>query len=86
MNSSTKLLVVLRDPVKRPISEFSQAIAKKPKMKTFEQLFFLNTSISSIMTCPRGRQTRDLLALPHSALEKLKLNYFIQYDHYSLIL
>ena len=54
MNPSTKLLVIVRNPVKRAISDYTQPTSKKPDMKTFEQLIFLNTSISRIMARPGG--------------------------------
>ncbi|GJQ79995.1 putative sulfotransferase [Trypoxylus dichotomus] len=44
MNPSTKLLVVVRNPVTRAISDYTQAISKKPDMKPFEQLVFVNGS------------------------------------------
>lgn len=42
MNPSTKLLVVVRDPVTRAISDYTQAISKKPDMRPFEELTFIN--------------------------------------------
>ncbi|XP_017776166.1 PREDICTED: heparan sulfate glucosamine 3-O-sulfotransferase 3A1 [Nicrophorus vespilloides] len=45
MNPSTKLLVVVRDPVTRAISDYTQAISKKPDMKKFEALSFINSSM-----------------------------------------
>ncbi|XP_022906673.1 heparan sulfate glucosamine 3-O-sulfotransferase 3B1 [Onthophagus taurus] len=42
MNPSTKLLVVVRNPVTRAISDYTQAISKKPEMKKFEDLVFVN--------------------------------------------
>ena len=38
----------------RAIANYTQAGSKKPEMKTFEQLVFLNTSIGSIVTCVEG--------------------------------
>lgn len=43
MNHS-RLLVVVRDPVTRAISDYTQAASKRKEMKTFEQLAFLNRS------------------------------------------
>ncbi|CAH1967906.1 unnamed protein product [Acanthoscelides obtectus] len=54
MNPSTKLLVVVRDPVTRAISDYTQAISKKPEMKPFEQLVFVNGSIGSIIDTSWG--------------------------------
>lgn len=54
MNPSTKLLVVVRDPVTRAISDYAQAISKKVDMKPFEQLVFVNGSIGSIIDTSWG--------------------------------
>lgn len=45
MNPSTKLLVVVRDPVTRAISDYTQAVSKKPEMAPFEKLAFINGSL-----------------------------------------
>lgn len=42
MNPSVKLLVVVRDPVTRAISDYTQAVSKKSDMRKFESLVFLN--------------------------------------------
>lgn len=47
MNPSTKLLVVVRDPVTRAISDYTQAISKKPDMLSFEKLAVVNGSIDT---------------------------------------
>ncbi|KAK7872831.1 hypothetical protein R5R35_006706 [Gryllus longicercus] len=47
MNPATKLLVVVRDPVTRAISDYTQAASKKPGMRRFEELAFLNGSSGS---------------------------------------
>ncbi|XP_018329717.1 heparan sulfate glucosamine 3-O-sulfotransferase 3B1 [Agrilus planipennis] len=44
MNPSIKLLVIVRDPVTRAISDYTQAISKKPEMQSFERLVFFNGS------------------------------------------
>ncbi|KAJ8946307.1 hypothetical protein NQ318_004196, partial [Aromia moschata] len=54
MNPSTKLLVVVRDPVTRAVSDYAQAISKKNDMKPFEQLVFVNGSIGSIIDTSWG--------------------------------
>ncbi|CAH1100768.1 unnamed protein product [Psylliodes chrysocephalus] len=54
MNPSTKLLIVVRDPVTRAISDYAQAISKKVDMKPFEQLVFVNGSIGSIVDTSWG--------------------------------
>ncbi|KAJ3651449.1 hypothetical protein Zmor_017492 [Zophobas morio] len=48
------MLVVVGDPVKQAISDYTQAVSKKPEMKPFEQLVFFNTFIGSIVPRPRG--------------------------------
>uniref|UniRef100_A0A182PBL2 Sulfotransferase domain-containing protein n=1 Tax=Anopheles epiroticus TaxID=199890 RepID=A0A182PBL2_9DIPT len=44
MNPATRLLVVVRDPVTRAISDYTQARSKKRDMKRFEELAFTNGS------------------------------------------
>ncbi|XP_055383276.1 heparan sulfate glucosamine 3-O-sulfotransferase 3B1 [Condylostylus longicornis] len=48
MNPSTKLLIVVRDPVTRAISDYTQASSKKSDMKKFEELAFVNGSYSKV--------------------------------------
>lgn len=50
MNPSTKLLVVVRDPVTRAISDYTQAASKKIGMKKFEELAFVNGTQSVVDT------------------------------------
>lgn len=38
---------MVRDPVTRAISDYTQAASKKPGMKKFEELVFLNGSYGS---------------------------------------
>lgn len=54
MNPSTRLLVVVRDPVTRAISDYTQAVSKKPDMKRFEQLCFVNGSVGAIVDTSWG--------------------------------
>lgn len=44
MSPDTKLLIVVRDPVTRAVSDYAQTISKRPKMaaKSFEKLAFYN--------------------------------------------
>lgn len=44
MNPGTKLIVVVRDPVTRAISDYTQVKSKRVKMLRFEDLAFLNES------------------------------------------
>ncbi|XP_015520851.1 heparan sulfate glucosamine 3-O-sulfotransferase 6 [Neodiprion pinetum] len=44
MNPGTKLIVVVRDPVTRAISDYTQVKSKRVKMPRFEELAFLNDS------------------------------------------
>ncbi|XP_067642108.1 heparan sulfate glucosamine 3-O-sulfotransferase 3B1 isoform X2 [Eurosta solidaginis] len=50
MNASTKLLIVVRDPVTRAISDYTQAASKKSDMKRFEDLAFINGSFAVVDT------------------------------------
>lgn len=45
MNPKTKLLLVVRDPVTRAISDYTQAVSKKVTVKRFEELAFVNGSL-----------------------------------------
>ncbi|NXJ76105.1 HS3SB sulfotransferase, partial [Trogon melanurus] len=40
MSKGTKLIVVVRDPVTRAISDYTQTLSKKPDIPTFESLTF----------------------------------------------
>lgn len=44
MSKSVKLIVVVRDPVTRAISDYTQAHTKRPETKAFEEMAFLNNS------------------------------------------
>ncbi|XP_061893133.1 heparan sulfate glucosamine 3-O-sulfotransferase 3B1a [Entelurus aequoreus] len=44
MSKDTKLIVVVRDPVTRAISDYTQTRSKKPDIPSFESLTFKNTS------------------------------------------
>ncbi|TMW41069.1 hypothetical protein DOY81_013851 [Sarcophaga bullata] len=50
MNPNTKLLVVVRDPVTRAVSDYTQAASKKMDMKRFEELAFVNGSYAVVDT------------------------------------
>uniref|UniRef100_A0A2M4BRG8 Putative heparan sulfate glucosamine 3-o-sulfotransferase 3b1 n=1 Tax=Anopheles marajoara TaxID=58244 RepID=A0A2M4BRG8_9DIPT len=54
MNPSTKLLVVVRDPVTRAISDYTQAKSKKHDMKRFEELAFTNGSAGGVVDTSWG--------------------------------
>jgi Sulfotransferase domain len=45
MNPYTKLLVVVRDPVTRCVSDYAQAASKNKDMKKFEELAFVNGTV-----------------------------------------
>ncbi|XP_050311496.1 heparan sulfate glucosamine 3-O-sulfotransferase 3B1 [Anthonomus grandis grandis] len=53
MNPSTKLLVVVRDPVTRAISDYTQATSHK-SLKPFEDLVFVNGTVGSIVDTSWG--------------------------------
>lgn len=50
MNPKTKKLIVVRDPITRAISDYSQASSKKKNIKKFEQLCFINGSYEIVDT------------------------------------
>lgn len=50
MNPKTKLLAVVRDPVTRAISDYTQAVSKKKNVKPFEELAFINGSLNMVDT------------------------------------
>ncbi|KAG7324845.1 hypothetical protein KOW79_011161 [Hemibagrus wyckioides] len=50
MSHSTKLIVVVRDPVTRAISDYTQTLSKKPDIPTFESLTFKNRTTGLIDT------------------------------------
>ncbi|XP_061557387.1 heparan sulfate glucosamine 3-O-sulfotransferase 3B1a [Phycodurus eques] len=50
MSRDTKLIVVVRDPVTRAISDYTQTRSKKPDIPSFESLTFKNTSAGVIDT------------------------------------
>ena len=43
MSPDTRLIVVVRDPVTRAISDYAQAVAKRPDLPPFDRMAFLNT-------------------------------------------
>ncbi|XP_041747611.1 heparan sulfate glucosamine 3-O-sulfotransferase 3A1-like [Coregonus clupeaformis] len=50
MSRDTKLIVVVRDPVTRAISDYTQTLSKKPNIPTFESLTFRNRTTGLIDT------------------------------------
>ncbi|XP_018610214.2 heparan sulfate glucosamine 3-O-sulfotransferase 3B1-like [Scleropages formosus] len=50
MSHETKLIVVVRDPVTRAISDYTQTLSKKPDIPTFEVLTFKNRTTGLIDT------------------------------------
>ncbi|XP_077172724.1 heparan sulfate glucosamine 3-O-sulfotransferase 4-like isoform X2 [Paroedura picta] len=48
MAKETKLIVVVRDPVTRAISDYTQTLSKKPDIPTFEVLAFKNRTLGLI--------------------------------------
>lgn len=50
MNPNIKLLLVVRNPVTRAISDYTQAFSKKKDMKKFEELSFVNGSYELVDT------------------------------------
>lgn len=50
MSQETKLIVVVRNPVTRAISDYTQTLSKKPDIPTFEDLAFKNRSLGLVDT------------------------------------
>ncbi|XP_034050280.1 heparan sulfate glucosamine 3-O-sulfotransferase 3A1-like [Thalassophryne amazonica] len=50
MSRNTKLIVVVRDPVTRAISDYTQTLSKKPDIPSFESLTFKNRTTGLIDT------------------------------------
>ncbi|XP_004376026.1 heparan sulfate glucosamine 3-O-sulfotransferase 3A1 [Trichechus manatus latirostris] len=50
MSRDTKLIVVVRDPVTRAISDYTQTLSKRPDIPTFENLTFRNRTTGLIDT------------------------------------
>ncbi|XP_066530901.1 heparan sulfate glucosamine 3-O-sulfotransferase 2 [Hoplias malabaricus] len=50
MSHETKLIVVVRNPVTRAISDYTQTLSKKPDIPTFEELAFKNRSQGEVDT------------------------------------
>ncbi|KAM9831679.1 heparan sulfate glucosamine 3-O-sulfotransferase 3A1-like [Neosynchiropus ocellatus] len=50
MSRTTKLIVVVRDPVTRAISDYTQTLSKKPDIPSFESLTFKNRTTGLIDT------------------------------------
>uniref|UniRef100_A0A1A8P7X2 Sulfotransferase n=1 Tax=Nothobranchius rachovii TaxID=451742 RepID=A0A1A8P7X2_9TELE len=50
MSHETKLIVVVRNPVTRAISDYTQTLSKKPGIPTFEELVFKNRSLGVVDT------------------------------------
>ena len=48
MAKDTKLIVVVRNPVTRAISDYTQTLSKKPEIPTFEVLAFKNRTLGLI--------------------------------------
>jgi [heparan sulfate]-glucosamine 3-sulfotransferase 3 len=50
MSKDIKLIVVVRDPVTRSISDYTQTMSKKPGIKSFEQMAFLDNKTGLVDT------------------------------------
>ncbi|XP_075415293.1 heparan sulfate glucosamine 3-O-sulfotransferase 3A1 [Tenrec ecaudatus] len=50
MSKDTKLIVVVRDPVTRAISDYTQTLSKRPDIPTFESLTFRNRTTGLVDT------------------------------------
>lgn len=47
MNPAVRLLVVVRDPVTRAVSDYTQAATKRPDIAPFEQLAFITRNYTN---------------------------------------
>ncbi|KAG7459939.1 hypothetical protein MATL_G00215910 [Megalops atlanticus] len=50
MSRDTKLIVVVRNPVTRAISDYTQTLSKRPDIPSFEELAFKNRSLGEVDT------------------------------------
>ena len=50
MSKTIKLIILVRDPVTRAISDYTQTASKRPNIKSFEQLAFLNSDTGLVNT------------------------------------
>ncbi|KAK3608276.1 hypothetical protein CHS0354_007307 [Potamilus streckersoni] len=50
MSKKTKLIIVLRDPVTRAISDYAQLASRRPSVKTFEELAFIDNRTKIVDT------------------------------------
>ncbi|KAI1884779.1 hypothetical protein AGOR_G00230020 [Albula goreensis] len=50
MSPDTKLIVVVRNPVTRAISDYTQTLSKRPDIPSFEELAFKNRSLGQVNT------------------------------------
>ncbi|XDV15684.1 hypothetical protein PO909_015717 [Leuciscus waleckii] len=50
MSRSTKLIVVVRDPVTRAVSDYTQTLTKNPGLPSFQNLVFKNSTTGLIDT------------------------------------
>lgn len=50
MSQDTKLIVVVRDPVTRAISDYTQTLSKTPDLPSFQELAFRNQSLGIVDT------------------------------------
>lgn len=50
MNHNTKLIVVVRDPVTRAVSDYTQTLSKNPGLPSFQSLVFKNSTTGLIDT------------------------------------
>jgi len=47
MDPNVRLLVVVRDPVTRAVSDYTQAATKRPDIASFEQLAFVTRNVTN---------------------------------------
>lgn len=64
MSQDVKLIVVVRDPVTRAISDYTQIISKTPDIPPFESLAFKNRTTGTILVFFQVVLIAFVLALP----------------------
>ncbi|KAL2076377.1 hypothetical protein ACEWY4_028026 [Coilia grayii] len=60
MNRHTRLIVVVRDPVTRAVSDYAQTLSKTPGLPSFQALAFKNTTTSSSSSSSSSSSTPTL--------------------------
>jgi hypothetical protein len=54
MNRNVLLVIVVRDPVTRALSDYAQAASKRPDIEAFERLAFINNDVPTASSSSHG--------------------------------